>query len=56
MLNAEFGVSGSAIAKKSGVSYNVIRNIMSGRTVVISKSIEAKLWQFIEKLHDATDI
>lgn len=55
-LNAEFGVSGSAIAKKSGVSHNIVKNLLSGRTKVISNENVIKLQMFIKKLHDATDI
>jgi hypothetical protein len=55
-LHAEFGVSGSAIAQQSGVSYHIIRHIISGRTSVISKTNEKKVAKFVNKLHDATDI
>ena len=55
-LNAAFGLSGAAIAKKSGVSQNVIKNLLSGRTKVMSNENAIKLKMFIKKLHDATDL
>lgn len=55
-LIAAFGLSGAAIAKKSGVSQNVIKNLLSGRTKVMSNENAIKLKMFIKKLHDATDL
>ena len=55
-LNKDFGVSAAMIARRSGVSYHVIRNFLSDKTIFLSSENSLKLFNYLVELREATKI
>ena len=55
-LHKDFGVSASMIAKRSGVSYHVIRNFIANKTKFLSDENSVKLLNYLIELREVTKI